>query len=71
MCWEQYISKNKNHVDRGYIVIIINPNLFKSDINPIWLMGVIESKVINKTFLTNEIYETYNIYNERVAPEYM
>ena len=39
--------------------------------NPIWVSGIMASKVADNTFSSTRIYELYNYYCEKVAPEYM
>lgn len=71
MEWKQNIIKDKRDIERGYMVIILNHNKYKPYMNPIWVSGIMASKVADNTFSSTGIYELYNYYCEKVAPEYM
>ena len=71
MEWKQYITKNKRDIERGYMVIVINSNKYMSWLNPIWVVNVMGSKVLDKTFPVNGIFNLYNIYCEKVDSKYI
>ena len=71
MHWEQNTTRNKRDGDRGYMTITINPHIFKSAVNPILINNIAGEGIADKTYTPDRIYDLYNIYCEKVAPEYM
>ena len=71
MAWKQNIDTIKRDIERGWMVITINPHTFAQNVNPIWITSVMVLKIADGTCTPDRLYELYNIYCEKVAPEYM
>lgn len=71
MCWEQYMTQNKRVLNRGFMVITIDPDAFASTMNPIRICFVMGEKVADDTFKKNELYNLYKVYNNRVSPRFI
>ena len=71
MHWEQNTTRNKRDADRGYMMINLNHNSKGPDVNPMHINQIAASAIADRTRTSDRLYELYNIYCEKVAPEYM
>ncbi|MDE6240253.1 MAG: hypothetical protein K2M54_09765 [Muribaculaceae bacterium] len=71
MHWEQYTPRNKRDGDRGYMMITINPHIFKSAVNPMWINRIAAEAIVDRTRTPDRLHELYNYYSEKVSPEFM
>lgn len=61
--WEQYLPKNKNLVDYGHMVIVLENH---PPINPIWLMYIQGLKIIRKKASQNFLTDLYAIWTGHI-----
>ena len=61
--WEQYLHKNKNLVDYGHMVIVLENH---PPINPIWLMYIQGLKIIRKKASQNFLTDLYSIWKDYI-----